>query len=153
MLQDTQQYAHILVAVDGSDSAKEAFEQAVEIAKRNHSELVIAHVIDTRSYNMGIESASFDVLEFDLTEMEKLLKEYGDKAKAAGLDKVTTELVKGSPKIELAKDIPERHRSDLIVVGKTGLNMVERWMIGSVSEYIIRQAPCDVLVIRNTEKG
>ncbi|MGX7393892.1 universal stress protein [Carnobacterium mobile] len=147
-----QQYAHVLVAVDGSESAKEAFEKAVLIAKRNNSELIIAHVIDSSSYNMGIESANFDVIEFDAAEMENLLIEYQDKAAEAKVRSVKTELFKGSPKLLLTQEIPEKYHADLIIVGSTGLNMIERWMIGSVSEYIIRHAPCDVLVVRNTEK-
>ncbi|KAB5915090.1 universal stress protein, partial [Bifidobacterium adolescentis] len=37
---------------------------------------------------------------------------------------------------------------DLIMLGATGLNAVERLFIGSVSEYVIRNATCDVLVVR-----
>ena len=60
-------------------------------------------------------------------------------------------MVQGTPKIVLAKEIPNEYHIDLIVAGKTGLNVVERWMLGSVSEYIIRHAPCDVLIARNFE--
>ena len=152
MEQDKQQYAHILIAVDGSDSSKKAFEKAVLIAKRNKSELVIAHVIDSSSYNMGVESATFNAIEIDATEMENLLAEYSEKAKETGISLVKTELTKGSPKRLLSTELPEKYQTDLIVVGSTGLNMIERWMIGSVSEYIIREAQCDVLIVRNTKK-
>lgn len=152
MEQDKQQYAHILIAVDGSDSAKKAFEKSVLIAERNNSELVIAHVIDSSSYNMGVESATFNAIEVDATEMKNLLEEYSNKAKEAGIKSVKTELTKGSPKHLLSVDLPNKFQIDLIVVGSTGLNMIERWMIGSVSEYIIREAQCDVLIIRNTKK-
>lgn len=152
MEQDKQQYAHILIAIDGSESAKGAFEKSILIAKRNNSELIIVHVIDSSSYNMGIESATFDAIEVDATEMENLLEEYSTKAKEAGVKLVRTELTKGSPKHLLSVDMPNEFEVDLIIIGSTGLNMIERWMIGSVSEYIIREARCDVLVIRNTQK-
>ncbi|SEK27407.1 Nucleotide-binding universal stress protein, UspA family [Carnobacterium iners] len=152
MKQDQQQYARILIAVDGSGSAKKAFEKAILIAKRNNSELIIVHVIDSSSYNMGIESATFNAIEVDATEMEELLKKYSNKAREAGVKSVKTELTKGSPKQLLSVNIPSEFQTDLIVVGSTGLNMIERWMIGSVSEYIIREAHCDVLVVRNTKK-
>ena len=45
-----QEYTRILVAVDGSEQAKKAFTKAIEVAKRNHAVLVLAHVIDTREY-------------------------------------------------------------------------------------------------------
>lgn len=152
MEQDKQQYAHILIAIDGSESAKKAFEKSILIAKRNNSELIIVHVIDSSSYNMGVESATFDAIEVDATEMENLLEDYEIKAKEAGVKLVRTELTKGSPKHLLSVEIPNKFEADLIIVGSTGLNMIERWMIGSVSEYIIREARCDVLVIRNTKE-
>ena len=42
-------------------------------------------------------------------------------------------------------------QADLIICGATGLNAVERFLIGSVSENIVRSAKCDVLVIRTPE--
>ncbi len=54
----------------------------------------------------------------------------------------------GSPKQIIAKEIPEDNHVDLIMLGATGLNAVERLFIGSVSEYVIRNATCDVLVVR-----
>ena len=48
----------------------------------------------------------------------------------------------------IAKEIPEDNHVDLIMLGATGLNAVERLFIGSVSEYVIRNATCDVLVVR-----
>lgn len=44
-----QQYKKIMVAVDGSDEAELAFKKAVNVAIRNNGELLLAHVIDTRS--------------------------------------------------------------------------------------------------------
>ena len=54
----------------------------------------------------------------------------------------------GSPKPIIAKEIPDDNDIDLILLGATGLNAVERLFIGSVSEYVIRNANCDVLVVR-----
>ncbi|MFP9068907.1 universal stress protein, partial [Enterococcus faecalis] len=54
----------------------------------------------------------------------------------------------GSPKQIIAREIPEDNQVDLIMLGATGLNAVERLFIGSVSEYVIRNAACDVLVVR-----
>lgn len=45
-------YKNILVAVDGSEASENAFDKAVAIAKSNKSQLVIVHVIDSRSFSM-----------------------------------------------------------------------------------------------------
>ncbi len=56
------------------------------------------------------------------------------------LDNVTSVVEYGSPKQLIAKEIPEDNQVDLIMLGATGLNAVERLFIGSVSEYVIRNA-------------
>ena len=42
------EYSKILVPVDGSNEARLAFEKAIEVAKRNRAQVLIAHIIDTR---------------------------------------------------------------------------------------------------------
>ncbi len=142
-----QQYKKIMVAVDGSDEAELAFKKAVNVAIRNNGELLLAHVIDTRSFQTV---SSFDgMLAEQATEMAKqTLADYESNAKKAGLNNVTSVVEYGSPKQMIAREIPEDNQVDLIMLGATGLNAVERLFIGSVSEYVIRNAACDVLVVR-----
>lgn len=142
-----QQYEKIMVAVDGSDEAELAFKKAVSVTKRNDGELLLVHVIDTRAFQTV---TSFDgTLAEQATEMAKqTLNDYVDYAKKNGVEKVSYVLEYGSPKPIIAKDIPTEHNIDLIMLGATGLNAVERLFIGSVSEYVIRNSPCDVLIVR-----
>lgn len=142
-----QQYKTILVAVDGSSEAELAFKKAVNVAKRNQGKLIIAHVIDTRAFQTV---SSFDgMLAEQATEMAKqTLQDYVDYAKKEDCQDVTTVIEYGTPKPIIAKQIPQEHDVDLIMLGATGLNAVERLFIGSVSEYVIRNATCDVLVVR-----
>lgn len=142
-----QQYKKIMVAVDGSDEAELAFKKAVSVTQRNDGELLLAHVIDTRAFQTV---SSFDgMLVEQATDMAKqTLEDYKKYAKENGVDRVSYELEYGSPKPLIARDIPEKHDIDLIMLGATGLNAVERLFIGSVSEYVIRNASCDVLVVR-----
>lgn len=149
MANDFQQYKRVMVAVDGSDSAEMAFRKAVRIALRNNSELIIAHVLDTRTYSMGMPTLYTEGVFTESHEMKELVTKYKQEAEAKGISTVHTELAKGHPRILLARDIPNQYKVDLIVVGQTGLNAIERWMIGSVSQYILRTAPCDVLIVKN----
>ena len=52
---------------------------------------------------------------------------------------------------KIPKDIAKKYEIDLIMCGATGLNAVERFLIGSVSEHITRHARCDVLVVRSED--
>ncbi len=53
----------------------------------------------------------------------------------------------GSVRESMAVKLPKKYQIDLIMIGQSGLNAVERFMTGSVASYVIRQAPCDVLVV------
>lgn len=142
-----QQYTKIMVAIDGSSEAELAFKKAVNVAKRNDAKLLLAHVIDTRSFQTV---SSFDgLLAEQATEMAKqTLKDYQEEAEKNGVTAIETVIEYGSPKPIIAKQLPEEHQVDLIMLGATGLNAVERLFIGSVSEYVIRTAACDVLIVR-----
>ena len=48
----------------------------------------------------------------------------------------------------LGQTLPKEENIDLIVLGATGLSYIERIFIGSVADYIIKNAPCDTLVVR-----
>ncbi|WP_161877724.1 universal stress protein [Alkalibacterium sp. MB6] len=142
-----QEYTRILVAVDGSEQAKKAFTKAIEVAKRNNAVLVLAHIIDTRAYQ---SFSTFDgtIADNARVEAKNTLQDYKAHAEKEGVQEVKVVLEYGSPKVMIAKQIPEAEQIDLIMLGATGLNAVERIFVGSVSEYVIRQARCDVMIIR-----
>lgn len=148
----THDYEHILVGVDGSKEADLAFKKAVEATKRNDGELIIAHVVDTRSYQ-GFDNYDGNLPEKNRKEIKENLQEYKRLAREAGQYNVRTLLEYGSPKKRLARLIPEREHVDLVILGATGLNAIERMFIGSVSEYVIRNAVCDVLIVHTDMKN
>lgn len=147
-----QEYKSILVAVDGSKEAEKAFRKAVEVAKRNNAKLILAHVIDTRAYQ---SFSTFDgaIADNAREEANNTLEDYKSYAEKEGLSQIEIVLEYGSPKVMVAKQIPESHMVDLILLGATGLNAVERIFVGSVSEYVIRHANCDVMIIRTDLKN
>jgi nucleotide-binding universal stress UspA family protein len=140
-------YDHILVAIDGSKESEWALEKSIEIAKRNNAKLLLAHVIDTRSF-MLIDSYDPDIAERANKLAVDMLEKYQDQAMDAGVAHVQYEIEYGSPKVKIPKEIAKKHGIDLIVCGATGMNAVERFLIGSVSEHITRYSPCDVLIVR-----
>ncbi|KSU63982.1 universal stress protein UspA [[Bacillus] enclensis] len=144
-------YQNILVAVDGSKEAEWAFQKAIAIAKRNDATLSMIHVIDTRSF-AAIESYDRTVGERAIRYAEELLEEYKKEAAGKGVTKVNTYVEYGSPKVIIPREANKNIEADLIICGATGLNAVERFLIGSVSEHITRAAHCDVLVVRTEEK-
>ncbi|WP_367341988.1 universal stress protein [Limosilactobacillus sp.] len=144
-----QQYQHILVPVDGSQEAELAFKKAVAVAKRNgvDTELRLLHVVDTRAFQ-NISSFDSSMVEQVTDTAKKTLDQYVDYAKKQGLKNVSYTIEYGAPKTIIARDIPKKMNADLIMIGATGLNAVERILIGSVTEFVTRTAVCDVLVVR-----
>lgn len=145
-----QKYTNILVAVDGSKEAEWAFKKAIEIAKRNSSRLLVAHVIDTRTF-ATVEAYDRTTAERADRFATELMEKYKKLAMDSGVKEVNYIIDYGSPKVKIPKDIAKKNGIDLIICGATGLNVVERFLIGSVSEHVTRYAPCDVLIVR-TEK-
>jgi nucleotide-binding universal stress UspA family protein len=143
-------YKKILVAVDGSKEAEWAFKKSVEIAKRNEASIILSHIIDVRNL-ATVEAYDRAIMERAEKHAKELLENYKKQALEAGVKEVITDIEYGSPKVKIAKEVAPKYETDLIVCGATGLNAVERFLIGSVSEHITRYAKCDVLVVR-TEK-
>ncbi|BAQ23585.1 universal stress protein [Streptococcus troglodytae] len=144
-------YKNILVAIDGSYESELAFEKGVSVALRNNANLLLTHVVDTRALQ---SVATFDAYIYEKLEQEahSVLDDYEKQARERGLEKVRQIIEFGNPKPLLATEIPEREHVDLIMLGATGLNAFERLLIGSSSEYILRHAKVDLLVVRDPEK-
>lgn len=147
----TLQYSQILVAVDGSKESEWAFKKAVAIADRNSATLNLVNIIDTRSY-AAVEAYDRSIAERAQNFAVELLEEYKQKAEAEGVQNVKIIVEYGSPKTMISRDLSKKIEADLIICGATGLNAVERFLIGSVSENIVRSAKCDVLVVRTPEE-
>ncbi|MFC4388222.1 universal stress protein [Gracilibacillus marinus] len=144
------EYHRILVAVDGSEASELAFKKAVDIVKRNHAKMFLVHVIDTRT----ITTVAPEVYDQTLASRsesyaQSILNDYKEKAHKSGVLDIVTHVEVGSPKIKIPKDLAKKYEADLIICGATGMNAVERFLIGSVSESITRYAKCDVLVVRS----
>lgn len=140
-------YNQIIVAVDGSEASEKAFKQSLEIAKQNEARLILTHVVDSRTFATA-EAYDRTLAERAEEYAKELLDGYVTNAEEAGLTNLVRVVEYGSPKVKIAKDIAEDFKADLIICGATGMNAVERFLIGSVSESIARYASCDVLIVR-----
>ncbi len=78
------------------------------------------------------------------------MTEYKEKAQKAGVKYVDIVIELGNPKPPVNWH-SWRTQADLIMVGATGLNAFERLLVGSSSEYILRHAKVDLLVVRDKE--
>jgi nucleotide-binding universal stress UspA family protein len=75
-------------------------------------------------------------------QLEPLVHSFGERGKQA-----VTEIASGDPALGLLQ-VAEEEGADLIVVGSHGQGAVKRFLLGSVSEKVLRHAHCSVLVVR-----
>ena len=142
-----EDYNNILVPVDGSENAERAFDKAVQIAIDNHAHLDVLNVIDTRQF-MGemqdtlISGDTIYKMTQDSEDYLKSLKEWAKENK--DFTNLSYHIRYGSPKHIIATEFVEDHGNDLIIMGATGLNAVERLLMGSVTEYAL----ADVLIVK-----
>jgi nucleotide-binding universal stress UspA family protein len=143
----------ILLAADGSEEAALAAQAAVDLANNTNSEIHLVHVTmplyAPGSYYEGAylaDQMSEESKEIE-TSAQELLDEQAKKIEAAGGSVARTHLRTGKPDQEIV-DLAEEIGTGLILMGSRGLGGIRRVLIGSVSDSVVRHAPCPVLVVR-----
>lgn len=140
-------YQHILIPVDGSKVSEYALHKGLEMAVREGAVVTIAHVVDIRTYaNVDADRGSLHENADKYTEA--MLAKYKEVAVRAGVRHVDTIIGHGSARQVIPSEIVKKVGCDLVVCGSNGVNALERFIMGSVSEAITRYAKCDVLVVR-----
>jgi nucleotide-binding universal stress UspA family protein len=139
--------SRILVAVDGSACADNAFESAAELAKKFGSKLYSICVVHVPSM-LGIDKEIVRALEAQLQiEAKLVLSRYYTYAQSKYGIKIETILAKGYPS-QLIVDTAKAKDIDLIVIGTRGLSGIKGLFLGSVSHGVVRNARQPVLVVR-----
>ncbi|SIQ39033.1 universal stress protein [Halanaerobium kushneri] len=150
----------ILVAVDGSKSAQKAAKRAADLAQDVGAEVTLIHVytesaqIPVNQFNEVASYLSAETMEEIMSQQEDTIKEKRQKIldedaeffqdKGIKPDKV---LLHGDPADEVC-DYAEKNKFDLIVVADKGHGKVERFLLGSISDKIVRHARTSVMVVK-----
>ena len=163
-------YQTLLVGTDGSDTSFRAVDHAAAFAAKNNAKLIIAmahlsyvdkgdkggwgrparpdRVIDGRAeVVLGSEA---DYKMHGRAAIYAILREAGDRARAAGAKDIETRPIRGDPVhalLRLAKEV----KADLLVVGNVGLSTRSDKWLGSVPGNVLRRAKTDVLLVHTTD--
>ncbi len=139
-----QDYDRIILAVDGSKDSERAAGRAVYLANHLGTDIVAVHVLDTSLDIVATRSMSRSVKEKLRKKAENYLTEVKNAGKKSGV-KVTTRILEGVPYNEITSMATD---TDLIIIGSKGKAGIERALIGSVSEKVVRHSPCSVLIVK-----
>lgn len=141
-------YDRILFPTDGSDGTMGALDHAIAHAKTYDATLHVLYVVE-ETYPL-VEAGPPDVLEELKEEGERLLDDVRARAKEAGVESIQGTISGGSPYRQILQYADE-HDIELIVMGTHGRRGVDRYLLGSVAEKVVRTAECPVLTVRVDE--
>jgi nucleotide-binding universal stress UspA family protein len=146
-------FRSIVVGTDGSDTAKQAVREAIELAKQVGATLDVVSAYEPVSNQRLREEARQvpDDMQWSVNPREDVnatLDEAANAVRDAGVE-VQTFAREGDP-ADAILDVAEERDSDLIVVGNKGMTGAKRFLLGSVPNKVSHHAPCSVLIIRTT---
>ena len=143
----------ILLATDGSEEAELAAQRAVELAEVTGSELHLVHVGLAPTFLVeGAPGSNRELYEQIEEESRELLRKLTWRVKVAGGNVAGSHLRMGPVDVGIV-GLARKLGADLIVMGSRGHRGIRRAIEGSISDAVIRHAPCPVLVVRAHERA
>lgn len=147
----------ILVPIDGSPASENAAEKAIELAKKYNSEVIFLSVVDTRftyTYDIGgiisIPMNKPNYTEELMSLQSKILDFYSTKFSSTGI-LIRKVVLSGEPHEEIIS-YANKKKVDLIVMGRRGFSKVKRFFVGSITQRVLADSPCPVLVVSEKNK-
>ena len=141
--------SRILHPTDFSSASRPALAKAIELAKKNRSELVIAHVLApsgpmvdgymTAQMYEQIEASARRYGKKHLDELVAKARKAGVRARGLLLDGLAHDRIVGAARAQ---------RAEMIVIGTHGRTGLARLVLGSVASRVVSHAKCPVLTVR-----
>lgn len=141
-------YKHILYPTDGSPAAENVLKHVIDLAQKFEAEVTVLHAYEFLEVIPVYETtyAYLDELESYLEGQSKeIATRVEQKFVDAGI-KAHTAVIKGDPGYSILNAIDE-HKCDLVVMGSRGLGPIQRFLLGSVSNYVVNHAKCPVMIV------
>ena len=138
-------YSEILVPTDGSPASDAAIEHAIDLAERYGARLHALYVVDGAAYS-SLEAGADVVVEALESEGEEATGRVADAAAEAGVECVTS--VTSGTAYQSIHDYVDEHGIDVVVMGTHGRKGIDRYLLGSVTERVVRTSDVPVLTVR-----
>jgi nucleotide-binding universal stress UspA family protein len=145
----------ILVAVDPSQHAQEAIRFVISVDWPKASVIYLIHVIEMKHASPLIPSdgpSSWDRVISQargkmVTEARRFLEETKKEMLEQSPFQIKPLIVEGLPGAEILQAVKD-YQIDLVILGTRGLSNVKRFLLGSTSDWVMREASCSVLLVR-----
>ncbi|HXU94754.1 MAG TPA: universal stress protein [Gallionella sp.] len=149
-------YKRIVVAVDGSPTSELALDEAIKLAGEGKSQLLLLHVSEdvTLAWSGGDWMVAMPpVVSPEMFEEmgQKILTHAQEKVRNAGLDAELRRVNDDGRRIgNIIAQEAQDWQADLLVIGTHGRKGLDRFLLGSVAEGVMRAATVPVLLVRGT---
>lgn len=147
-------FEKIMVPLDGSELAERALPLATTLAKQGGGTLLLLRVpvFDLQDSLLPVVTEHYDARwrEYTLEDAMRAAGAYLDRLAASLRERgivVQTRVAEGDP-AGIIIDMAQTEKVDLIVMSPRGITGLTRWVFGSVTERVLRQAHCPILVSR-----
>ncbi|ELZ45557.1 UspA domain protein [Halorubrum coriense DSM 10284] len=138
-------YSEILVPTDGSPASDAAIEHAIDLADRYDARLHALYVVDGAAYST-LEAGAEVVVEALESEGEEATGRVADAAADAGVECVGS--VTSGTAYRSIENYVDEHDIDVVVMGTHGRKGLDRYLLGSVTERVVRTSDVPVLTVR-----
>ena len=139
-------YSRILIPTDGSAEVERAVEHALDLAEAHGATVHALYVVNTASYaGLPMETAWEGVDELLRSDAEAAVETVRERAQARSIP-VETSIVEGTPSRCIVREA-EENGCDLIVMGTHGRGGIDRLLLGSVAEKVVRASSLPVLTV------
>ena len=149
-------YKRILVPVDGSSTSKAGLNEALRLAKDQKAKLKLIHIVDELMIFSSSEAGlNIEPIIESMKRGGKRILERAAKMAAARGVRPETELWENATGrvAEVLIGRAKRWRADLIVMGTHGRRGVNRLVLGSDAELVVRNSPVPVLLVRSARRA
>jgi nucleotide-binding universal stress UspA family protein len=153
-------YRRILVPVDGSSTSTAGLDEAIRLAKNQHARLRLVHVVDEyvayQSYDMSGAALYYagDLIDSLRESGRKMVDKAAARVRKHGItaEAAIFENVAGRVADFIIAEAG-KWRADLIVMGTHGRRGMNRLVLGSDAEIVVRTAPVPVLLVKSAAPG
>lgn len=131
-------YRKILIATDGSENSENAIYRGIDLAKMGDSKVYAVYVMDAGAYFNRPVFEKEEAKEYTTDRVEEIGNERGVKVESV--------ILIGHPADDII-NFAKKNNVDLIVMGSLGKSGVERFLLGSVSDKVLKHADSEVLIV------
>lgn len=138
----------IVVAVDFSETSRDALQFACDVARHQSAQLHILHVVqDARFQAWSVEAAGVNLPQLTHDAVANAERQMAE-LPLPGLkpEQIVRAVIVGTPDLDIRR-YAEEHQAEMIVLGTHGYGAIRRFLLGSVATRVVRDAPCPVVTV------